>query len=69
MPLPLVDKEDGNLYDFIANLSCVNGNPEAHEKYGQPLNIFAAGHKFSVGHQVRVYLLVFHVYYYDDYKH
>ena len=47
-PLPLVDNYDGNLHDFIANLRRVNGNPEPHEKYGPPVNIFAAGRKFWV---------------------
>ena len=47
-PLPLVDKYDGNLHYFIANLRRVNGYAEPHDKYGAPVNIFAAGRKFWV---------------------
>ena len=44
----MVDKYDGNLHDFIANLRRVNGDPEPHDKYGPPVNLFAAGRKFWV---------------------
>jgi hypothetical protein len=47
-PLPLVELYDGNLHDFIANLRRVDGSMAPHEKYGMPVNIFAAGRKFWV---------------------
>jgi hypothetical protein len=46
--LPLADKYDGNIHAFIANLRRINGDLPPHDKYGVPVNIFAAGHKFWV---------------------
>jgi hypothetical protein len=46
--LPLADKYDGNIHSFIANLRRINGDPPPHDKYGVPVNIFAAGRKFWV---------------------
>jgi hypothetical protein len=45
---PLVEKYDGNLHDFIANLRRVDGGLAPHDKYGPPVNIFSAGRKFWV---------------------
>ena len=47
-PLPLAVQYDGNLHDFIANLRRVNGNPEPHDKYGRPVDIFKSGRKYWV---------------------
>ncbi len=47
-PLPLVEQYDGNLHDFIAKLRRVDGGLAPHDKYGPPVNIFAAGRKFWV---------------------